>query len=114
MIYYSMESGGISEDWPVMEIKSQTRDRIIKSLIKRAGSMAEKYKIARKFVKGSGPFAEAVRKWYDLKIRFHSTKSCENCDYHIRSGCPGQKGMCPGYKKGTLKVALDIGEPERG
>lgn len=91
---------GKIKDWPDMEIKSETRKRIQKSLIRRAGTLLEKYKLARSWVKGDDPFAKAVRDWYDLKIRFHSTESCENCDYHIRSGCPGQEGMCPGYKKG--------------
>ena len=55
-----------------MEIKSEMQERIKKSLMRRASTLREKYKLARSWVKGDGPFAQAVRDWYDLKISQHS------------------------------------------
>ena len=92
-----------------MEIKSETLKRIQKSLMRQAGTMLDKYKLARSWVKGDGPFQKAIRSWYDLKIRFYSEPSCENC---IHTGCPGQVGMCEGYKPMIGKIAVGIGEPE--
>lgn len=82
-------------DWPDVKIKSETRERIFKSLMRQAPTIVDKYKLARGFVKGNTAFAKAIRAWYDLKIKFHSEETCENC---IHTGCPGQVGMCEGYK----------------
>ena len=100
---------GIIEDWPEMKIKSETRKRILKSLMRRAGSLVEKYKLAQSWVKGDGPFAQAVRDWYDLKIKQLSEVSCNTCAH---TGCPGQVGMCEGYMRGARKLVLCIGEPK--
>ncbi len=61
-----------AEDWPDMKIKSETRKRIQKSLMRQAGTIVKKYKLARSWVRGNTPFAKAVRTWYDLKISQHS------------------------------------------
>ena len=100
---------GKIKDWPVMEIKSETRERILKSVMRQVGTMLVKYKLARSWVKGGTPFERAVRAWYDLKIKFHSGRNCKNCKY---TGCPGQVGMCEGYKPMFGKISVGIGEPE--
>lgn len=97
-----------------MRIKSETvnpetRKRIQKSLLRKASTLLDKYKLVRSWVKGNTAFAKAVRSWYDLKIKELSEVSCRRCVY---TDCPGQEGMCEGYRQRARKLAIGIGEPD--
>ena len=61
-----------------MEIKSERQNLrakvrlIIKSRIRMATTILEKYQVARSMIVGTLPYHNAFRNWYDRKIKEHT------------------------------------------